>query len=105
MAAARPDLGNELVRLDPQIEDIPGPHLLAPMEPRPHRVELNADAFFTFLRCQQALVYLESHITRSTKHVLMYIQQPWRGHHLTCLALHEVLMHSRSTLACDSDNA
>ena len=40
------DLGNEHVRLDTQVEHVPSPHILimAAVETRPDRVELDANA-------------------------------------------------------------
>lgn len=40
------DLGNELVRLDTQVEHVPSPHIviMAAMKTSPDRVELDADA-------------------------------------------------------------
>lgn len=45
-------LGNEHVRLDTQVEHIPGPDLLTgTMETSPHWVELYADALFYLFIC------------------------------------------------------
>lgn len=51
-------LGNELVRLNTQIEYISGPHLLAAMKARPYWIELDADAPLCFLCCQKPLMHL-----------------------------------------------
>lgn len=50
-AGALCDLGNELVWLHTQIQHVPSPHIaiMAAVKPRPHRIELNADAFVCLL--------------------------------------------------------
>ena len=65
--AQNSDLGNEHVGFDTQVEHVPGPHIviMAAMETRPHRVELDADAGICLFGCQQLLVHLATHMKLS----------------------------------------
>ena len=51
-------LGNDSVWPDAQVQHVLRPHIRAPVEPSPHRVELAADALLSLLGCQQALTNL-----------------------------------------------